>query len=203
MRYLNSMFMSLMVMFMPLAVQAEVETGKPAPDFTLTDTNGKSLTLAEHKGKYVVLEWFNYDCPFVVKHYSGGNMQKLQNEYTGKDVVWLSINSSAEGNEGYYSPEDTNTMAAERGVKSTALLLDADGKVGHLYGAKTTPHMFVIDPNGMVIYQGAIDDKASVDVDDIPTSKNYVQTALDAAMAGKPVADATTKAYGCSVKYAH
>ncbi len=200
MRYLK--FLTALVLFVtPLAAYAEVKTGEPAPDFTLTDTNGKSHTLSEHKGKYVVLEWFNYECPFVVKHYDSKNMQKLQEEYTGKDVVWLSINSSAEGKQGQYAADEMNKLASERGVKATALLLDGDGKVGKLYGAKTTPHMFIIDPKGALIYQGAIDDKPSVDQEDIATSKNYVKSALDAAMAGQPVADPITKSYGCSVKY--
>jgi peroxiredoxin len=179
-----------------------VDNGQPVPDFTLTDTNGKTHTLSEHKGKFVVLEWFNPDCPFVKKHYEdSGNLPSLQAKYTAKDVVWLSINSSAEGKEGSYSPADTNKWAEANKAKPTALLLDGDGKVGKLYGAKATPHMYVINPAGELIYQGAIDSKASVDTEDIASSANYVQEALDAAMAGKPVQTASTKAYGCSVKY--
>ncbi len=181
---------------------AAVENGQPAPDFTLTDTNGKSHTLLEHKGKFVVLEWFNPDCPFVKKHYqNSGNMPALQKRNTDNDVVWLSINSSAEGKEGSYSADDTNKWAEMNKAKPTALLLDGDGKVGKLYGAKTTPHMFVINPAGILIYQGAIDSTASVDHEDIPSSTNYVQQALDEARAGKPVTTASTKSYGCSVKY--
>jgi peroxiredoxin len=192
---------ALVLFFAPVAANAEVKTGEPAPDFTLTDTNGKSHSLAEHKGKYVVLEWFNYECPFVVKHYESKNMQKLQEEYTGKDVVWLAINSSAEGKQGQYAADEMNKLASERGVKATALLLDSDGKVGKQYGAKTTPHMYVIDPKGTLIYQGAIDDNPSADQEDVATAKNYVKAALDADMAGQPVAYPTTKSYGCSVKY--
>jgi peroxiredoxin len=200
MRYLK-LLAALVLFFAPVSVQADVKVGEPAPDFTLTDTNGDGHALSQYKGKYVVLEWFNYECPFVVKHYESGNMQKLQQEYTGKDVVWLSINSSAEGKQGQYAPEEMNKLASERGVKSTALLLDPDGKVGQQYGAKTTPHMFVIDPQGTLIYQGAIDDTPSADKDDVKTAKNSVKAALDAAMTGQPVAEPTTKSYGCSVKY--
>ncbi len=180
---------------------ADVKVGEAAPGFKLPDTKGGEVTLEQYKGKFVVLEWFNYDCPFVVKHYSSGNMQNLQKEYTAKGVVWLSINSSAEGKEGYYSAEETNAKAAERNAASTALLLDPKGDVGHLYGAQTTPHMFIINPEGVVIYQGAIDDKASADAADIAAAKNYVKAALDEAMAGQPVTDSATKSYGCSVKY--
>lgn len=183
------------------AVRAEVVTGEPAPDFTLTDTNGQSHALSAFKGKFVVLEWLNHDCPFVKKHYDGGNMQSLQKEYTAKDVVWLSINSSAEGKEGNYPADKTNALTAEKGAAPTAVLLDGDGTVGKLYGAKTTPHMYVVNPEGVLIYQGAIDSKASADAEDIPTSTNYVKAALDEAMAGKPVSEGSTKSYGCSVKY--
>lgn len=180
---------------------AEVNTGETAPDFTLTDTNGKSHALSDFKGKFVVLEWLNHDCPFVQKHYDGGNMQGLQKEYTAKDVVWLSINSSAAGKEGNYPSDKTNEMTKEKDAAPTAVLLDADGKVGKLYGAKTTPHMYIVSPQGLLVYQGAIDDKPSADPADIPSSVNYVKTALDEAMAGKAVSVSTTKSYGCSVKY--
>lgn len=180
---------------------AAVETGKPAENFTLADLDGKSHSLADFKGKYVVLEWYNSDCPFVKKHYESGNMQKLQKEYTGKDVVWLSINSSAAGKQGHYTADEYKKIAAENKTAPTALLLDHDGKVGKLYAAKTTPHIYIINPEGTLIYQGAIDSKASPSADDIATSENYVKTTLDAAMAGKPVATDTTKPYGCSVKY--
>lgn len=180
---------------------ADVNIGETAPDFTLTDTNGKEQSLSSYKGKFVVLEWLNHDCPFVHKHYDGGNMQALQKEFTAKDVVWLSINSSAEGKEGYYSAEKSNELTAEKGAAPTAVLLDSNGKVGKQYGAKTTPHMYVVDPQGILIYQGSIDDKASADSADIATSKNYVKQALDEALAGKAVSESSTKSYGCSVKY--
>lgn len=180
---------------------AAVNTGETAPDFTLTDTNGKTHALSDFKGKFVVLEWLNHDCPFVQKHYDSGNMQGLQKEFTAKDVVWLSINSSAEGKEGNYPADKANELTKEKNAAPSAVLLDSDGKVGKLYGAKTTPHMFVISPQGLLIYQGAIDDKPSADPADIASSKNYVKTALDEAMAGQAVSESTTKSYGCSVKY--
>jgi peroxiredoxin len=192
--------MAAMVIF-PGLLCAAVTTGKIAPDFSLTDTNGQKVSLRDFKGKTVVLEWFNYECPFVIKHYGSGNMQKLQKEYTDKGVVWLSINSSAKGKQGNYSSEEMNRLAKERQVASTAILLDENGQVGQSYGAKTTPHMFIIDKDGNVVYQGAIDDKPSVDPSDIPAARNYVKDALDSILAGQPVADASTKSYGCSVKY--
>ncbi len=180
---------------------AEVETGKAAPNFTLTDTKGTSHSLADFKGKHVVLEWYNPDCPFVVKHYKPGNMQALQKTYTDKGVVWLSINSSATGKQGHYSAAEFNKLIAESKSAPTALLLDQDGKVGKQYAAKTTPHIYIINPEGTLIYQGAIDSKPSADSDDIASSENYVKTTLDAALAGKPIKVGSTKPYGCSVKY--
>jgi peroxiredoxin len=181
---------------------AEVQVGKEAPDFVLTDTNGKTHHLSDYKGKYVVLEWYQPDCPFVRKHYNSGNMQALQKEYVSKGVVWLSIDSSAAGQEGNYPPDRLNQIATKTGSIRTALLLDADGKVGHLYGAKTTPDMYIINPQGILVYQGAIDDKPSTDLGDVRTAKNYVKTALNAVMAGQSVATTSTRPYGCSVKYA-
>lgn len=183
-------------------VRAEVTTGAAAPDFTLTDSSGTSHNLSDFKGKVVVLEWVNHGCPFVVKHYSPGNMQGLQAESTGKGVVWLSICSSAEGKQGYYTAEGWQKLNAEKGGKATAILLDPEGTVGKLYGAKTTPHMYVINAEGTLVYQGAMDDKPSTDSDDIPGAKNYVKAALDEVLAGKPVTTGQTKPYGCSVKYA-
>ena len=180
---------------------AAPQTGQPAPDFTLTDSNGKSHKLSDFKGKFVVLEWLNHGCPFVQKHYDGGNMQGLQKEYTGKDVVWLSIVSSAPGKQGNMSPEETNKTKEEKGSAATAILMDADGTVGKLYDAKVTPELYIINPEGVLIYMGAIDDKKSVDAADVAGAKNYVKQALDEAMAGKPVSEPSTAAYGCSVKY--
>ena len=175
--------------------------GDPAPDFSLTDSNGKAQTLSQNKGKYVVLEWFNEGCPYVQKHYKSGNMPDLQKQYTGKGVVWYSIISSAPGKQGNVTAAQANARVKEWNAAPSAVLLDPEGKVAKLYGAKTTPHMYVINPEGKLIYTGAIDDKATSDVEDIKTAKNYVKEALDQAMAGKPVATSATVPYGCSVKY--
>jgi peroxiredoxin len=180
---------------------AAPQAGAPAPDFTLTDSNGTSHKLSDFKGKFVVLEWLNHGCPFVVKHYSGGNMQKLQKDYTAKDVVWLSIVSSAPGKQGHMTPEETNTTKTEKGSAATAILLDEDGTVGKLYGATATPQMFIVNPEGTLIYSGAIDSVKSTDADDIKEAKNYVAQALDEALAGQPVSEPNTTPYGCSVKY--
>src|SRR5438132_2279780 len=175
--------------------------GGAAPDFSLTDAKGKAHSLSQYKGKYVVLEWFNPECPFVKKHYGSGNMQKLQEEYTSKGVVWLSIDSSAPGLEGNLTPEQAGKKMTEWKTKQTALLLDPEGKAGRSYGAKNTPHMFVINPDGKVVYEGAIDSKATPYPADIPNSTNYVKVALDESLAGKTVTTSNTKPYGCSVKY--
>jgi len=177
------------------------KVGSAAPDFSLTDAKGKMHSISEYKGKFVVLEWFNPGCPFVKKHYSSGNMQKLQQEYAGKGVVWMSIDSSAPGKEGHLSPEGASKQTGEWKMNSTTLLLDPEGKAGQAYGAKNTPHMFVVNPEGKVIYEGAIDSKATANVADLAGATNYVKAALDEAMAGKPVSNPNTKPYGCSVKY--
>lgn len=177
--------------------------GKCAPDFTLQDTNGKTHALSKLRGKFVVLEWFNDGCPFVKKHYNSNNMQKLEKEYTAKGVVWYSINSSAAGKQGNHAAAEYNKILADWKAEPTALLLDHDGKVGRLYGAKTTPDMFVVDKKGNLIYAGAIDDTPGTDVAEIAKAKNYVKEALDEAMSGKTVKVAATKSYGCSVKYAN
>ena len=179
------------------------KVGASAPNFTLPDASGKTHSLGEYKGKYVVLEWFNPGCPFVQKHYTSDNMQKLQKEFTGKGVAWLTIDSSAPGAQGSLTPEEAKKQLADWQMNPTALLLDASGKVGHEYHATNTPHMFVINPEGKVIYEGAIDSKASTDPDDIRSSTNYVKSALEEAMAGKPISTGQTKAYGCSIKYAN
>ena len=167
----------------------------------MTDSKGKTQTLSQYKGKYVVLEWFNPECPFVKKHYGSGNMQKLQEEFTGKGVVWLTIDSSAPGKEGNLTADQANAKMSEWKTNSTALLLDPDGKAGRTYGAKNTPHMFVINPEGKVIYEGAIDSKATPNPADIASSTNYVKVALDESLAGKPVTTPSSRPYGCSVKY--
>jgi peroxiredoxin len=180
---------------------AETEVGKAAPSFSLPDTNGKTRNLADFKGKYVVLEWYQPDCPFVRKHYRSGNMQALQTEYTAKGVTWFTIDSSAPGEEGNYPAEKLNEIAKQDGSARTALLLDPAGNVGRLYGAKTTPDMYVIDPKGVLVYKGAIDNKRSTDLTDVKIATNYVKGALDAVMAGKTVPTTATQPYGCSVKY--
>lgn len=175
--------------------------GKTAPAFSLKDSNGKTQSLSDFEGKYVVLEWTNVDCPFVRKHYESGNMQELQKKYTDKDVVWLRICSSGPGNQGYYSGDQINERSKKEKAHQSAYLADADGTVGRQYGAKTTPHMFVIDKEGILIYAGAIDDKPSTKTGDIEGATNYVAAALDAAMSDKPVETKTSVPYGCSVKY--
>jgi peroxiredoxin len=184
------------------AALAGVEVGQPAPDFSLPDTNGQNHQLSQYKGKWVVLEWYQPDCPFVRKHYGSGNMQALQKEFTAKGVVWLSINSSAPGQEGNYPADKLNEIASSQGVARTALLLDPEGKVGHAYGAKTTPDMYIINPEGKLVYEGAIDSKPTTAVADLKTATNYVRVALDDSMTGKSVPQTVTRPYGCSVKYA-
>ena len=175
--------------------------GSGAPDFSLPDANGKTHSLSQYKGKYVVLEWFNPECPFVKKHYGSDNMQKLQEQYTSKGVVWLTIDSNAPGTEGSITAEQAQKISASWKTHPTALLLDPDGKAGRAYGAKNTPHMVIINPDGKITYEGAIDSKASPNPADIPSSTNYVKAALDESLAGKTVSTPQTKPYGCSVKY--
>lgn len=175
--------------------------GQAAPDFTGTDSNGKEHKLSDFKGKVVVLEWTNPGCPFVVKHYDSKNMQKLQEDAVAKDVVWLSINSSAEGKEGHQSASDANKYVADKGVKATARILDPTGEIGKLYDAKTTPHMFVINKQGTLVYDGAIDSDDSFKPETIASATNYVSEALAAVEAGEAVKTSKTKPYGCSVKY--
>ena len=187
----------------PAPTEAKAVIDEKAPDFKLTGIDGKTYSLGDYKGKYVVLEWNNFDCPFVKKFYGSGAMQNLQKEYTEKGVVWLTICSSAEGKQGYYDAEALGDMTAERKLAATAYLRDPDGTVGKLYGAKTTPHMFVINPEGVLIYVGAIDDKPSTNPEDIAAAQNYVTASLNLAMSGKPVEVKSTASYGCSVKYAN
>ncbi len=177
------------------------KVGEAAPAFSGVDSNGKPVSLAQFKGKHVVLEWHNHGCPYVKKHYGSGNLPKLQKEWTGKGVIWLTIVSSAPGKEGHVDGQAANANMKQAGAAPTAVILDAKGEIGRAYGAKTTPHMFVISPQGTLIYNGAIDDKPSTDAGDIPSSKNYVVQALTEALAGKPVSVPSTTPYGCSVKY--
>lgn len=178
---------------------AKAEIGKAAPDFTLTDINGQKHSLSDFAGKIVVLEWVNHGCPFVQKHYNSGNMPGLQAKYTAEDVVWLSICSSAEGQQGYYSARDWQSVAKKKDMSSTAVLIDESGEVGHLYNAKTTPHMYVIDQSGTLVYNGGIDNDSRAS--DPSQTPSYVAAALDAVLAGKPVEVATSTPYGCNVKY--
>jgi len=179
----------------------KVVVGAPAPDFTLIDSNGKSRSLSEFKGKIVVLEWNNPDCPFVGKHYGSGNMQKQQADATAAGVIWLTINSSATGKQGDIDGPGANAYIAKVGSKQTAYLLDPQGKVGHLYGARTTPHMFVIDKDGVLRYMGGIDSIKSTDQDDIAKAIQYVPQVLAELAAGKPLSVTTSEPYGCGVKY--
>jgi peroxiredoxin len=181
--------------------RAAAIVGQRAPSFELRDADGKAVKLDSYRGKYVVLEWTNFGCPFVGKQYGSGNMQSLQKKYTEKGVVWLTICSSAKGKQGYVDGVGAKEGIKERDAAPTRFLLDPKGSVGKSYGAKTTPHMFVIDPKGTLIYNGAIDDKPSTNKDDVPTAKNYVAAALDESMAGETVAMSATQPYGCSVKY--
>ena len=189
------------VLLLLVASALAARVGEAAPDFTATDSNGKSHHLADYKGKYVVLEWHNQGCPYTRKHYESGNMQRLQKEWTSKGIVWFTVISSAPGTQGYVTATEENDYVKRMNAVPTAVLLDSNGTVGHLYAAKTTPHMYIIDPKGTLIYNGAIDDHPTSDPADIPNSKNYVSTALDQVLSGKPVTDAATRPYGCSVKY--
>lgn len=199
-REISRAFLFIVLAAPLLAAEGSV-TGKTAPAFQLIDVEGKNRSLGENKGQWVVLEWVNHGCPFVRKHYDGGNMQALQKEFTSRGVRWLSICSSAEGKQGHMSPAEWRETIKTKGSAATAVLLDPDGVVGRLYGAKTTPHMFIIDPKGVLVYQGAIDDTPSVDPSDIARSRNYVREALNQGLSGKPIETPETKPYGCSVKY--
>ncbi len=183
------------------AVLAGASVGTPAPDFSLTDLNGKAVKLSDFKGKHVVLEWHNPACPFVVKHYDTSNMQALQDKYDAKDTVWLSVNSTNTDHQDYRSNAQMKTYLSEKKSTPDAYLPDVDGKVGLAYGAKTTPHMYVINPAGTLVYAGAIDSIPSANKDDLKRAQNYLVAALDESRGGKAVSKATSTPYGCSVKY--
>jgi peroxiredoxin len=187
---------------MPSPAHAAPRVGVAAPAFTATATSGKSVSLADQRGKIVVLEWTNHDCPYVRKHYETSNMQALQREATGQDVVWLTIISSAPGTQGHVSPAEADALTATRKAAPTAVLLDPTGVVGKAYGATNTPHMYVIDKAGSLVYAGAIDDRPTTRRADVQGAQNYVREALQAVAAGQPVKTPTTRAYGCTVKYA-
>lgn len=194
-------WMTVLLGFAAIANAQTLTVGQTAPEFTGKDSRGNAVKLSDYKGKLVVLEWTNPDCPFVKKHYGSKNMQQLQKTYTDRGVVWLTVCSSADGKQGNYSADEWTKRIADEGISSTAVLLDPDGAIGHAYGAKNTPHLFIVAADGNLAYQGAIDDKPSTDADDIKGAHNYVSAALDELLAGKPVSAPLTKAYGCGVKY--
>jgi peroxiredoxin len=197
MRILHALF----AVTLAASVYATPQVGKPAPNFSLKDLSGKEHDLSDFKGKYVVLEWVNFGCPFVKKHYGSENMQKLQKEFVDKGVVWLSICSSAPGKQGNETPDAAKKGLEQYGSVASAYLSDKDGKVGKLYNAKTTPEMFIVNPEGVLIYAGAIDDKPTPKPETVAGANNFVKAALNEATSGKPVSVPSTKPYGCSVKY--
>lgn len=196
-----SLCVSLLMSVLSLGVAAPLQEGASAPDFMLEATSGEVYRLSDFRGKYVVLEWTNHQCPFVKKFYREGHMQALQKELTEAGVVWLQIVSSATGKQGYVTAEEGERLREAQQVASSAMLLDTDGAVGKRYGAKTTPHMFLIHPTGKLLYQGAIDSIRSTKTTDIARADNYLKDALEASIAGEPIIPAVTKPYGCGVKY--
>lgn len=182
------------------AAMAEAVVGQPAPAFSGTDSTGKPVSLSQFKGKYVVMEWVNPECPFVKKHYDGGNMPGVQKYAAGKGVVWLAVSTSAEGDRAAKATAVSDWLKA-KGAAPTATIMDTGGAIGRAYGARTTPHMYLIDPSGKLVYAGAIDSKPTANPADIKTATNYVVQAIDDSLAGKPLSQAVTKPYGCSVKY--
>lgn len=200
-RSVSWIFLLTLLTTFSMAANARVSVNQPAPDFTAVDSNGKEHRLSDFRGKTVVLEWTNHDCPYVRKHYDSGNMQALQKTATGKGIVWLSIISSAPGKQGHVSGAEANRLTSSRNAAPTAVLLDESGEIGRLYGAKTTPHMYIIDDGGELVYMGGIDSIPSSDTNDIARATNYVDVALNALSSGQPIEDAVTRPYGCSVKY--
>ena len=181
--------------------QAAPAVGQLAPDFTLTDTAGKTVHLSDYKGKHVVLEWFNPGCPYVRKHYNSANMQGTQKETTAKGVVWLAINSTESGSNDYLAPPQLARWMVDQKAAPTLTLMDEEGKAGHAYGARTTPHMYIVNPQGILVYAGGIDNIASSRPDDVKAAVNYVKQGVSQALAGQPLSNATTRPYGCSIKY--
>src|SRR6202142_3503330 len=200
-RLLDLCILSALAAFAPVAARAAAAVGQPAPDFSLADMNGQVRRLSDYRGKTVVLEWTNPECPIVRKHYLSGNMPSLQKYAAAGGVVWLAINSGHPGAEGDFAPAQAAQWLSSTGAAPTAYLRDQDGRVGRLYGARATPHMFVIAADGTLAYAGAIDSIPSADPADIAQATNYVRAALDSLRAGKPVAVASSRAYGCAVKY--
>ena len=192
----NKLFLSLCSLLLSAGLHAAPRVGDSAPDFTLTDLAGKAVKLSDYKGKHVVLEWTNPNCPYVAKHYNTGNMPGLQQAYNAKSVVWLLISSTNPSHHEYTSETETAKWISETKATPTRTMLDKDGKVGRLYEARTTPHMFVVDPNGKLIFAGGIDDKRSWNPEDVKTAKNFVRAALDESLAGKPVSVTSATPYG-------
>ena len=180
---------------------AAPNVGSAAPDFSIADSNGKVHNLQDYRGKTVILEWTNHDCPFVVKHYGTENMQKLQRDATADGIVWLSVVSSAPGTQGYVQGDEANKLTEERKAAPTAVLLDPKGKLGRDYTARVTPHMYIIDAEGKLVYMGGIDDTPTANWDDVKTAKNFVRAALDDMAKGQSIQNPVTRAYGCTVKY--
>jgi peroxiredoxin len=197
---LYPMLVALVLCTAPPLISA-AKVGGAAPEFSATGSNGKTVRLSDYRGKYVVLEWHNNGCPYVRKHYNSGNMQRLQRQWTAAGVAWFTILSSAPGKQGYVTASEENDYLAKMQAVPTAALLDPTGEIGHLYDAKTSPQMVVINPQGVVIYDGALDDKPTTDLKDVTDAKNYVNLALEQAKAGKQVDTPATRPYGCSVKY--
>jgi peroxiredoxin len=198
---LRRSLLALSTLVFAAASQAAPSVGQPAPDFTLRDASGKTVKLADYRGKFVVLEWTNPGCPYVKKHYNSGNMPATQADAVGKGVVWLSINSTAKDAWDYMEPAKLVAWKQERKSRPTAVLMDEEGTAGRAYGARTTPHMYIVDPQGKLVYAGGIDSIPSSDPEDIRKAVNYVKQGLAEALAGKPISASTTRAYGCSVKY--
>lgn len=191
----------ILLLIAPQFAISAAKAGQPAPDFMGSASNGKSYHLADYRGKFVVLEWHNNGCPYTQKHYNSGNIQNLQKEWTAKGVIWFTIISSAPGKQGYVNANEENNYMSKMGAAPTAALLDPAGTIGHLYDAKTTPQMIVINPQGVVVYDGAIDNRPTSDLKDISGATNYVSLALGQSFSGKAVETAATRPYGCSVKY--
>lgn len=192
---------ALALAFVSASAWAAPQLGQPAPDFTAPDLQGKNVKLSDYRGKFVVLEWTNPDCPYVRRHYNSGNMPSLQKELAAKDVVWLTVNSTSQSSSEFKSPDQMAKWMAEKGAAPKVTLIDKESKVGRLYDARTTPHMYVVDPQGKLIYAGAIDDKRWNTEAGTKNANNHVRAALGEAMSGKPVSVASTSPYGCTVKY--
>ncbi|HOP50428.1 MAG TPA: thioredoxin family protein [Ignavibacteriales bacterium] len=193
-------FITLAFFFTVLADNAKLNA--PAPNFKLKDKDGNEISLSQFKGKIVVLEWINFDCPYVKKHYNSNNMQKLQEEFTQKGVVWIAINSSAPGKQGHFTTQEINERINLHKAKFNYYLIDEDGKVGRTYGAATTPHLFIIDKDGILVYAGGIDDKPSKEIEDVKNATNFIHKALNELLSGQKVSIQSQPPYGCSVKYA-